>query len=82
MKYLLRALNTIPDQVLSTSIVFVAVMVAYRGIVSLWKNPPSPTTLIVMLSIGIGLGLLAALAPDNYGKPTNNKNVDEDKMDG
>lgn len=69
MKYLLRALHTIPDQVLSTTSVFAAVMVAYRGLVSLWKNPPSATTLIVMLSVGIGGGLIAAIVPDN-------KNVD------
>ena len=57
------------------------VMAFWRGVVSLWKNPPSATSVIVVLCIGIGLGLLAAVVPENYGKANNNKNVDEDKVD-
>jgi divalent metal cation (Fe/Co/Zn/Cd) transporter len=83
MKYILRALNTIPDQVLSTFIMAAGCMVLYRGVVSLWKTPPSPTVLIVILGIGIVLGLLAAVVPPDYdAKKTDNKGVDEDKMGG
>ena len=68
MKYIKRALVIIPDQVMSTFLIFGVVIVFWRGVVSLWNTPPSPLTVFIVLCIGIALGLIGACAPE-YEKP-------------
>jgi hypothetical protein len=82
MKYIRRCLLTIPDQVLSTFIAATALVILWRGLVSVWNDPPSRTTIATVLFIGIAFGLIAGAAPDAPGGTTNEKkNMGNDDVD-
>jgi hypothetical protein len=81
MKYIRRCLLTIPDQVLSTFMVATVVVLFWRGVVSVWNDPPSRTTIATVLFIGIGFGLIAGAAPDAPGGTNEKKNMGNDNVD-
>ena len=72
MNYTKRLLVNIPDQVLSTFVMWGFVMVAMRGVTSIVKNPPSITTITVILVIGVVMGCLAAV-PNKKSTATPNE---------
>ena len=74
MKYLRRVLVYIPDQVLSTFVIWAGIFVWYRGFKDIIANPPSPQTMLVVIFIGVAFGLLTA-------RPTNEKHIEAPKVD-
>jgi len=68
MKFLYRAFNTIPEQVLSTFIISTLAYIVIRGVASLWNNPPTPNAVLVILFVGICLGVITAIAPEKPPK--------------
>lgn len=67
MRFLKRVVVKTPDQILSTFILFGVAMVLIRGIASLWHNPPSGTTLLSVLGVGVLFGVWVSI-------PSNEKN--------
>lgn len=55
----------IPDQVLSTFVLWGCGFVVYRGCLSVFHELPSATTVLVVICIGVVLGLLTAGANPN-----------------
>jgi len=58
MKFVKRLLVNIPDQVLSTVILFGIVYVVYRGIASIIMKPPAVMTCITVIGVGILFGII------------------------
>ena len=60
MKYLKSVLINVPDQVLSTFLLWGCLFMWYRAIVSIWNDPPSANTVLVVILIGVVLGLIVS----------------------
>lgn len=63
MKFIQRALVNIPNQVLSTMGVSAMALIAIRGAIAIWQDPPSPNTILIIMYFGIGLGILSSFGP-------------------
>jgi hypothetical protein len=72
MKFLKAAYVYIPQQVLSTFILWDGIFVWYRGFLSIWTDPSSRTTLLSVIFIGMSFGLIVARAQT---KPQNEKDT-------
>lgn len=77
MKFLKRMWVNVPDQVVSTTILFLMVFLPIRGIISLFKNPPSNITIFVVIGVGVILGVLRSIPSpeqiEQWEKETKNK---------
>ena len=60
MKYLKAAFVNIPDQIISTFLLWGGCFVWYRGFVSIFNDPPSGTTFFWVILIGVVLGVRVA----------------------
>jgi hypothetical protein len=67
MKFLQRCWTNIPDQVLSTALLFGMGFVFYRGFLSVWNDPPATKTCLVVIVIGVILGVFVSL-PERRSK--------------
>lgn len=54
----------VPDQMASTLVLGLIVIVLWRGILSVLTKIPSPAFFIIVIFIGVVLGLIASAAPD------------------
>ena len=78
MKFLVRFLNTAPDQIFSTFIIVVVTYIFYRGIVACFNEPPRVIWMWIALFIGIIFGILNSfkmMAQENEKKKDNRENT-------
>lgn len=75
--FLYRFINGGPPQVGSTFLWFIIISTSWRGIVSMWNNPPKAQTWLVVLCIGIAFAILGAILNIPKFDAPNEKNVDE-----
>lgn len=76
MKFLERVYVNVPRYVVVTVIMAAFNYVVIRGVISLWKSPPTATTALIVIFIGILLGVFMSIPCENY-----EKNVGKDKRD-
>lgn len=77
INFLRQLIVLVPDQIVSTMLLFGFGYTVYRGAIAIWDAPPSFTTCIVVILIGVALGIVTSC----LNEKTNQKNVDKNEMD-
>lgn len=65
MRYLKSIFINVPDQVVSTLFIWGGIFFFYRGFKSILEDLPSASTLLWVIFIGIGLGLIVSWTQRN-----------------
>lgn len=61
MNFLKTALVAIPEQVVSTLIIWGFLFMVYRGAISVFNDPPSTTVILSVVGLGVVFGLFTSL---------------------
>lgn len=79
MKFLKRVWVNVPDQVLSTAVIFLLAYIPIRGIIAIIKDPPEILTILIVMGAGIALGILASIPTEDQIKKWKDENIINDK---